>query len=84
MTKFHKELFFDTSKKVILSKKKKNCMLELKSAILAISQKLVDWPIKYELRLPSVVMPGLLPLRSRSKQCVIIEAPPSSPYLDKG
>ena len=26
-------------------------------------------PIKYELNLPSEVMPGLLPFRSRSKQC---------------
>ena len=43
MNKFHKELFFATSNKVILPKKFFNCMHGLKSAILAISQKLADW-----------------------------------------
>ena len=41
--KFHKELFFVTSNKVILPKNFFNCMHGLKSAILAISQKLADW-----------------------------------------
>ena len=29
-------------------------------------------PIKYELKLPSEVTPGLLPFRSRSKQCDVV------------
>ena len=43
MNKFHKELFFATSNKVIWPQKIFNCMHGLKSAILAISQKLADW-----------------------------------------
>ena len=77
MNKFHKELFFATSNKVIWPKQFFNCMHGLKSAILAISQKWADrldrkWlyqllPIKYELELPSEITPGPLLLRSRSK-----------------
>ena len=43
MNKFYKELFFATSSKVIWPKKMFDCMHGLKSAILAISQKLADW-----------------------------------------
>jgi hypothetical protein len=80
MNKFHKRLFFATPNKVIWPH-------GLKSAILAIFQKLADWldwqiendwkwlyqliPIKYDLKLPSEVTPGLLPFRSRSKQCAV-------------
>ena len=37
-------------------------------------------PIKYELKLPSEAMPGLLPFRIRSKQCEFIryEKPPET------
>ena len=83
MNKFHKQLFLSHQIKSFIPSKKDNCMHGLKSAILAISQKLVQpsiskddrkWlhqllPIKYELKLPSEVMPVLLPFRSRSKQC---------------
>ena len=40
MNKFHKRLFFATSNKVIWPKTFLNCMYGLKSAILAIFQKL--------------------------------------------
>ena len=43
MNKFHKELFFATSNKVIRPQKFFNCMYGLKSAMLEISQKLADW-----------------------------------------
>jgi hypothetical protein len=43
MNKFHKELFFATSNKVIWPQIFFKCMHGLKSAILAISQKLSDW-----------------------------------------
>ena len=43
MNKFHKKLFFATSNKVIWPKHFFNCMHSLKSAILAIFQKLADW-----------------------------------------
>ena len=74
MNKFHKQLFLSHQIKSFIPSKKDNCMHGLKSAILAISQKLVQpsiseddqkWlhqllPIKYELNLLSDVMPDLL------------------------
>ena len=43
MNKYHKELFFATSNKVILPQFFLIAWKGLKSAILAISQKLADW-----------------------------------------
>ena len=43
MNKFHKRLFFATLNKVIWPPNFFNCMHGLKSAILAIFQKLADW-----------------------------------------
>ena len=71
MNKFHKQLFLSHQIKSFIPSKKDNCMHGLKSAILAISQKLVQpsiseddrkWlhqllPIKYELKLPSEATP---------------------------
>ena len=38
-------------------------------------------PIKYELKLPSEVMPGLLPFRFGSKRCATCEGPENLCFL---